>query len=203
LCKCMDISAHTWREALNRKPVLPRIVASRDFDADRSLEGVTNIEVAELFSPKPQPKGISQPARSQAIEVREGTVAIATTHNLDPYPRRSVHALEVRDAMRYHGEVGCEGSLLADALTASKAPSGPDMGYVITAADGYRALLSSAELFSAVQPPPILVADRCNGRLLGEEENSKIIVANDTIAERWVKSVAAINVVRADSGDVH
>ena len=59
--------------------------------------------------------------------------------------------------------------LYLDVLAAAKAPSGPDVGYVIAAADGYRALLSSAELFSAVQPPPVLVADRCNGRPLGEE----------------------------------
>jgi hypothetical protein len=196
-------SAHPWREALNRKPVLPRIVASRDLDADRSLEGVTSIEVVELFSPAPQPKGKSQPAPSQSVEVREGTVAIATTHSLDSYPRHSVHALEVGDAMGYHGEVRCEGSLLTDVLVASKAPSGPDIGYVIAATDGFRALLSSAELFSTVQPPPILIVDRCNGQSLGKEGNFKVIVANDTIAERWVKSVAAINIVRAGPGDVH
>jgi hypothetical protein len=60
----------------------------------------------------------------------------------------------------------------------------------------FRASLSSAELFAAVQPPPILIVDRCNGKPLGEE-GFKAIVANDTIAERWVKSLATINVVRA------
>jgi hypothetical protein len=196
-------SAHPWREVLSRKPVLPRIVASRDFDADRSLEGVTSIEVVELFSPAPQPKAKSQSTRSQAIEIREETVVIAATRSLDSYPRHSVHALEVGDAMGYHGEVRCEGSLLTDVLTASKVPSGPDIGYVIAAADGFRALLSSAELFSTAQPPPILVVDRCNGQPLGEQGNFKVIVANDTIAERWVKSVATINIVRAGPGDVH
>ena len=78
-----------------------------------------------------------------------------------------------------------------------------DVGYVIAAADGFRATISSAELFSAVQPPPILVADRCNGQPLKEQGNFKLIVANDTIAERWVKSVATINVVRAAPRDTH
>jgi hypothetical protein len=79
-----------------------------------------------------------------------------------------------------------------------RVPSGPDIGYVVAAADGFRASLSSAELFSTVQPPPILIVDRCNGKPLGDE-GFKVIVANDTIAERWVKSLATINIVRAAS----
>jgi hypothetical protein len=93
-------------------------------------------------------------------------------------------------AVGYHGEVRCEGALLADVLSASKAFSGPDIGYVIAAADGFRASLSSTELFSMVQLPPILIVDRCNGKPLGDKGNFKVIVANDTIAERWVKSPA-------------
>ena len=192
-----DRSDHNWRSVLNRKQVFPRLIAGRDLDADRSLEDVTSIEVVELFSPAPQPKAKSQQTASESIEIREGAAIIATTRSLSSYPRHEVHALEVGDAMGYHGEVRCEGALLTDVLTASKAPSGPDIGYVIAAADGFRATLSSAELFSAVQPPPIMVVDRCNGQPLKEQGNFKLIVADDTIAERWVKSVATINVVRA------
>jgi hypothetical protein len=194
-----DRSNHPWREVLNRKPVMPRLVAGRDLDADRSLEGVTSIEVVELLPSalKPNSKSKSRPARSQAIVIRDGNTLLSTVHSLDSYPRQNVHALEVGDAMGYHGEARCEGALLTDVLAAAKAPSGPNVGYVITAVDGYRALLSSAELFAAVQPPPILIVDRCNGRPLGEEGAFKVIAANDTIAERWVKSVASIDVVRA------
>jgi len=117
--------------------------------------------------------------------------------SLDSYPRHNVHAIEVGDAMGYHGEARCEGVLITDVLTAAKAPSGPDVGYIVAAADGYRMSLSSAELFSAAQPPPILIVDRCNGRPLGGQGAFKVITANDTIAERWVKSVAGITVVRA------
>jgi len=66
-----------------------------------------------------------------------------------------------------------------------------------------RQMISSAELFSTVQQPPILIVDRCNGQPLKEQGNLKLIVANDIIAERWVKSVATINVVRAASRDGH
>lgn len=198
-----DRSGHNWQSVLNRKQVFPRLIAGRDLDADRSLEGVMSIEVVELFSPAPQPKSKSQPLASESIAIRDGAAGIATTRSLGSYPRHEVHALEVGDAMGYHGEVRCEGALLTDVLTASKAPSGPDVGYVIAAADGFRATISSAELFSAVQPPPILIVDRCNGQSLKEQGNFKLIVANDTIAERWVKSVATINVVRATPKDTH
>ena len=198
-----DRSDHNWRSSLDRRQVFPRLIAVRDLDADRSLEGVTSIEVVELFSPAPQPKSKSQPGVSESVEIREGATGIGTTRSLSSYPRHGVHALEVGDAMGYHGEVRCEGALLSDMLSASKAPSGPDVGYVVAATDGFRATLSSAELFSTVQPPPILVADRCNGQPLKDQGNFKLIVANDTIAERWVKSVATINVVRAVPRDSH
>jgi hypothetical protein len=198
-----DRSDHNWRSVFNQKQIFPRLIAGRDLDADRSLEGVTSIEVLELFSTAPQPKSKSQPTASEPIEIREGATGIATFRNLSSYPRHEVHALEVGDAMGYHGEVRCEGALLTDVLTASKAPSGPDVGYVIAAADGFRAMISSAELFSTVQSPPVLIVDHCNGQPLKEQGNFKLIVANDAIAERWVKSVATINVVRATPRDTH
>jgi hypothetical protein len=190
---------------LNRKPILPRLVAGRDLDADRSFEGVTSIEVAELLPSALQPnaKGKPQPAPSQAIEIRDGASLLATVRSLDSYPRHNVHAIEVGDAMGYHGKVRCEGALLTDVLAAAKAPSGLDVGYIVTAIDGYRMSLSSAELFSPVQPPPILIVDRCNGQPLGEQGVFKTIVANDTIAERWVKSVASIHIVRAAAREKH
>ena len=91
----------------------------------------------------------------------------------------------------------CEGAFLAEALASAKVPSGSDVGYVIVSTDGYRATISSAELFSTVQPPPILIADRCNGRPLEKDGAFKVIVANDNIAERWVKSAAMVEVVHA------
>jgi hypothetical protein len=103
--------------------------------------------------------------------------------------------------MAYHGKVRCEGAFLADVLIASKAPSGPDIGYLIAAGDGFRALVSRAELFSTAQPPPILLVDRCNGQPLQGQGNLKLIAANDAISKRWVKSVATINVVRATPED--
>jgi hypothetical protein len=194
-----DRSDHEWRKALNRKPVLPRIVARCDLDADRSIEGVTNIEVVELYSPAGQTDSNTKPEQtpSTAIKIRNSAATLATINNLESYSRHSVHALEVGDAMGYHGEMRCEGAYLTDVLTSAKAESGPDVGYVIVATDGYRALISSAELFSTVQPPPILIADRCNEQILEKDGAFKVIVANDNIAERWVKSTAEIEVVRA------
>jgi hypothetical protein len=64
-------------------------------------------------------------------------------------------------------------------------------------------MLSSAELFSTAQAPPILMADRCNDKPVGKAGEVKAIVANDSVAERWVKSVAAINSVRATLEGAH
>lgn len=193
-----DRSNHSWMQALKRKPALPRLVAARDLMADRSLEGVTRLEVVELYSlPSPAGKSKAQSGRSQSVEIREGSKVLATVRGLESYPRYKVHALEVGDAMGYHGDARCEGALLTDVLAAAGTPSGPDIGYVVAAPDGFRATLSSAELFSAVQPQPIYIVDQCNGQPLGDQGAFKLVVANDTIAERWVKSVSSINIIRA------
>ena len=105
--------------------------------------------------------------------------------------------------MGYRGEVRRESAFLADVLTASMAPSGPDVGYVIAAGDGFRAMISSSELFSAVQPLRVLVVDRYNGPPLKEQGSFKLIVANETITERWVASVAKVNEVHAAPRDMH
>jgi hypothetical protein len=152
---------------------------------------------------QPNAKGKPQPVSSQAIGIRDGASLLETVRSLDSHPRHNVHAIEVGDAMGYHSEVRCEGALLADVLAAAKAPSGPDVGYVVTEVDGYRMSVSRAELFSTVQPPPILIVDRCNGQPLGEQGAFKAIVANDTIAERWVNSVSSINIVHAAARDKH
>ncbi len=44
---------------------------------------------------------------------------------------------------------------------------------------------------------------RLDGQPLKEQWNFKLIVANDTIVERWAKSIATISVVRAASQDAH
>ena len=199
-------SDHNWRQVLNRKPVLPRLIAGRDLDADRSLEGVTSIEVAELLPSALQPnsKDKSQPAASQAIEIRDGTALLSTVRSLDSYPRHNVHAVEVGDAMGYHGEVRCEGALLTDVFAAAKAPSGPDVGYVVTAVDGYR--MSSYRVqscFLQFSRRRFWLSIVAMVSRLGEQGAFKVIVANDTIAERWVKSAANINIVRAAPRNEH
>jgi hypothetical protein len=78
---------------------------------------------------------------------------------LDSYSRHNAPAVEVGDAMGYHCVMRYEGVLLTDVLTTAQAPFGPDVGYVVTTVNGHRMSLSSAELFSLVQPPPILVVD--------------------------------------------
>jgi hypothetical protein len=78
---------------------------------------------------------------------KSGIAVIATVRNLDAYPRHRVHALEVGDAMGFHGEIRCEGALLSDILAASRAPSGADVEYVIAATDGFRPCCQAQNYF--------------------------------------------------------
>lgn len=69
--------------------------------------------------------------------------------------------------------------------------------YVLaTAADGYRAVYSLAELDSAFLDSDVLVADQMNGAPLGASEGPlKLVAPHDKRPARWVRMLKSITVV--------
>ncbi len=105
-----------------------------------------------------------------------------------------------------HGKpLQCEGVALdallraSGALPADKLP-GPQLArYVLVdARDGYRVLYSLAELDPGTGKRRVLLADRCNGAALGEEDGPlRLIAPEDARPARWVRQVKSITVVTA------
>ncbi|ASR42443.1 hypothetical protein BEN78_02580 [Xanthomonas citri pv. mangiferaeindicae] len=99
----------------------------------------------------------------------------------------------------------CEGVSLAALLQASGAmPVAPLRGgdltrYVLVSArDGYRALISLAELDPTLGGRTLLLADRCDGRPLDAAHGPlRLVIAGDTRAARSVRQVERIVVVAA------
>jgi DMSO/TMAO reductase YedYZ molybdopterin-dependent catalytic subunit len=98
-----------------------------------------------------------------------------------------------------------QGVALADILHAAGAPLGDDLRgknlalYVrVTAADGYRAVYSLAELDPAMRAGEVILADRRDGHALDAKEGPfRLVARDDRRPARWVRQVIAIDLLAA------
>lgn len=115
-------------------------------------------------------------------------------------PQQTIHA-------EAHGKaVNCSGPRLIDVLATVGAVSGEALRdknlalYVrASAADGYQAVFSLAELDPAMSGdyPPIVTAS-CDGHALDAKEGPfRIVAPRDKRPARWVRQLAALDVLRA------
>jgi DMSO/TMAO reductase YedYZ molybdopterin-dependent catalytic subunit len=150
------------------------------------------------------------PAPASATAQSAATVAIggevATPRRLDAaalqkLPRRAFDATERGRSAHW------EGVALADVLGDAGVPLGEalrgkslSLYVVVSAADGYRAVYSLAELDPAMRDGNVILADRRDGQPLDAKEGPFRIVAKDEKRPaRWVRQVTAIDVLRAPS----
>jgi hypothetical protein len=100
-----------------------------------------------------------------------------------------------RASIDAHGKkLDCRGVWLADLLAAAGAPAGdklrgPALGGTVTALarDGYRVAFSLGELDRSLGKTPVLVADRCNDAVLGEDGPYRLVVGGDSRPARAVR----------------
>ncbi len=118
---------------------------------------------------------------------------------LETFPREAVTA-------RAHGKsLRCEGVSLTALLQAAKAmPVEPLRGehlarYVlVTARDGYRAVYSLAELDPALGNNKVFLVDRCDGKLLTDDDGPlRVIAPDESRPARWLRQVVSIDVIAA------
>jgi hypothetical protein len=135
----------------------------------------------------------SQPAPSSPQTIRIDAAALAAL------PREAVSATA-------HGKTQqCEGVALpallraANALPAEPLRGGQLANYVLVAArDGYRAVFSLAELEPTLGNRKVLLVDRCDGQLLGDDDGPlRLIAPDESRPARWVRQVQSITVVAA------
>jgi DMSO/TMAO reductase YedYZ molybdopterin-dependent catalytic subunit len=143
------------------------------------------------------------PAASAPASVAIGG-EVATPRHLDAaalleLPRRAFDATE-------HGKTShWEGVGLSDVLGNAGVPLGDALRgknlalyVVVSAADGYRAVYSLAELDPAMCDGDVILADRRDGQPLDVKEGPfRIVAKDDRRPARWVRQVIAIDVVRA------
>lgn len=188
-----------WKNQVLRKVPYPKLVATRDAFGDRSVEGITSIEVVDLGVDK----GIQLPKEDAPDKLRSDTIKVtaadgssAEVSGFDKLPRRSGRAIQAGDGTGFHGIRRYEGVSLRAVLEDLGYGPDPEGGFVLSAPDGYRVFLSNAEIFSVPGGDGILLADTMNGEKLGEGGAFQLVLVDDQSADRWLKSVATIDPVR-------
>jgi len=180
-------------DVLSRPVGYPKLVVANDFYTDRCLEGVTNIEVFDLHlkMETKKMKTLFSPSFTVTGDVKQPV----TISDLTPYQRVEALAKTVGDGAGYHGLESYGGVLISELL--QKAGVKPDVteGFVVSAPDGYRTLLSSGEVFLSSRGKGILVVDQIANEPVDRDGKFKLLLAADLAADRWVKAVNNIEVV--------
>ncbi|MDQ0463653.1 hypothetical protein QO010_001424 [Caulobacter ginsengisoli] len=128
-----------------------------------------------------------------------GKVTSFTTADLADLPRATASLRSGDKATAY------EGALLSAVLKEAGVPSGPRLHgkpvasvVVITAADGYRVVLSLAEADASFRDGAIILADRkADGPLAADDGPLRLVIDADKRPERSIRQVVSIKVVPA------
>lgn len=188
------VSCHT--EAKVPAVDVPRgvcLMAASDPWPPRFVEDVVEVSVRQL--------GHSVPAHMKKGAKAGPTVALvrldgsATT--LNPQALAALGDASFADATfgmgrGFHGIHAWSGVPL-DRIVASHIPAGTDLGrmwVLVTAADGYRTVLSGKELFAAPRPPFLAATE--DGQPLGDRGPLRLVVPGDFYVDRSVRMVQEI-----------
>jgi hypothetical protein len=125
-----------------------------------------------------------------------------------PVERSLIEGLPTAEVtLTHHGKTQvCSGPLLADVLVKLGAPARGDvrgkallMAVVVEARDGYRVAFSFGELDPLLGKAEVVLADRCNGTMLGAEDGPfRLAVAGDARGARSVRQVTGLKLVEVD-----
>jgi DMSO/TMAO reductase YedYZ molybdopterin-dependent catalytic subunit len=180
-------------DQLKRRIKFPKLVVANDFYTDRSLEDISSIQIFDLH-PKIQVKK-TQELYSPAFTLTGVVKQRMTITELSLYPHKEILVKQMGDGKGYHGLRKFSGVPLADLL--NKTGIEPDLNSVllVSAADGYRSLLSYGELLLSSYGQNILIADGAGEQPLRENGRFILVPADDLSADRWVKAVEKIEVI--------
>lgn len=181
-----------YLDQLHRTLAFPKLVIANDFDADRSLEGIVNIEIVNLESTgTAKKKGELFSPRIIFSGPMEYPV---TVFSLDNLPRTSVTMNIVGDGRGFHGRSVYTGTPLADLIATIGIEPDLRSVIVVSSPDGYRTLVSWGELALSPRGQRIIIADEQDGKPIAKDGKFLLILPDDLAADREVKAVATIEV---------
>ncbi|MGB9498457.1 MAG: hypothetical protein ACKVE4_01630 [Dissulfuribacterales bacterium] len=173
----------------------PKLVLTDDTCSDRSLESVTEITVFQV--------GIDGKEEKQK-ELYSDAFTIVNTKNdsfvideLKPslYKQEDVRRHVVGEGKGYHGTRTYNGFLLTEIL--QRANIRPDLNavFLVSAPDDYRSVFSYGELFYSRTNQSLMLAIQENRKQLKAGGKYFLVVPDDLMADRWIKSVKRIETI--------
>jgi len=184
---------YPYLDQLDRRVGFPKLVVSHDFYCDRSLENIMAITVVDLHAPV---NTVKQEILFSPSFVITGDVHTPTEiQHLPDIDRCEFSFREVGDGQGFHGMRHFSGVPLVALLEKAGMRHDQNMAVVISAPDGYRALLSYGELFLSPAGKNIIVADLMNHKRAKKRGYFAVIIPDDLSADRHVKAIDKINVV--------
>ncbi len=192
---CHQPEAYTqWLAPLKRQPGMPKLVVANDFYSDRSLEDISAIEVIDLH---PELRSQKMPELfSPGFTVTGAVKETLKISDISSSPRLDILTKQIGDGKGYHGLKHFGGAPLIEIIR--NAGIEPDLNTVllISAPDGYRSLISYGELLLAPYGRNIIIADRADDQTLKKNGKFIAVLPDDLSADRWVKAVEKIEVIR-------
>ncbi|MEZ4600816.1 MAG: SAM-dependent methyltransferase [Syntrophotaleaceae bacterium] len=178
-----------------RPAIMPKLLVKGDFYTDRCLEGITRIEVIDLYPDLKVDR--SAKLHSDGFVVTGAVKKELRLSSLKGFPSMDMMKKVVGVHMGYHGLHSYKGVSLVKVL--EKAGVGDELTKVvmISAPDGYRALFSFGELYQSFAGKRIMLAESDNGKPLEGQRGGKwrIIVPEELVDDRDVLAVDRIEVI--------
>jgi DMSO/TMAO reductase YedYZ molybdopterin-dependent catalytic subunit len=197
-CSNCHVNADFYQERLSQlsRPIgFPRLAVANDFYSDRSLEGIQSIEVVDL-KPVAKTQRLGDKLFSSKLIISGDVEKTQSLEDLSSYPREEVLTKAVGEGIGYHGIKHFSGASLAAVLQKAGLNKDPKTVFLVSAPDGYQSVVSYGELFYTKAGERILLADRSGKAPLKKNGRFMLILPDDQAADRWVKAVGAVEVIR-------
>jgi hypothetical protein len=167
----------------------PLLLVTTDLQADRMIEGVTRIEVRPLaVLSKAFTRGKTAPSSAALTITGAIKKPFTLKKKLSGYPRIEVAARERNketNQLKTYGGVSLRALLERTEITLD-----PTSALLVSAADGYRSLVSFGEIFLNHLGDRIIIADMVDGRPIVNQGNFYLVLPDDISMGRWVKAVS-------------
>lgn len=193
LCHKSSDEYRRWQAPLERTVRYPKLVMGNDFYAERCLENIESIEIADMGVTRPVVR--SNDAYSADISVTGKDGGVTAMRGIEKLARISQAAKQAGDGKGFHGLKEYGGVSLADALAACDAKIDIHSALILSAPDGYRSLISGGELLLSPAGRRIMIADTLDGKPISKLGKYHIVLPDDLSADRWVKAVDKIEIV--------
>jgi len=178
-----------------RPAQLPKLLIRGDFYTERCVEGVTRIEVIDLYPKLKSDRSVK--LESTKCQVTGLVAKELKLSSLKDYPQMSMWKKVVGLHMGYHGLHLYKGVSLAKVLESAGVGDELTKAVMISAPDGYRALFSFGELFQSFKGRRIMLAESVDGKPLKGRRGGKcrVIVPEELVDDRDVLAVDRIEII--------